>query len=268
MLDPFKIDPPFLLSFSGGRTSGYLLRRVLDAYDGVLPTGGIVMFANTGREHPATLEFVQRISNEWCRVYWVEYTAETPGWRETSFASASRDGQPFGELISKRKYLPNPVTRFCTSDLKVVPMRKAMRSLGHDDYTTILGIRADEPRRVAKLRGDTERDIEMPLADAGIRSEDVLSWWAAQPFDLRLPNNDPAFGNCDLCFLKGSARIERVIRNDPTRADWWAEQESLRQARFRKDRPTYAQVRAAITIQGELFRPSDDDHAIPCECTD
>lgn len=268
MLDAFRIEPPFLISFSGGRTSGYLLRRVLDAYGGTLPVGGEVMFANTGREHPATLEFVNAVSKHWCRVRWIEYTNEQPNWREVTYETASRNGEPFAALIAKRKYLPNPVTRFCTSDLKVIPMRKAMRALGHEEYTTILGIRADEPRRVAKLRGDQDRDIAMPLADDGITSADVLAWWELQPFNLSLPNNDPAFGNCDLCFLKGSARIERVIRHDPSFADWWIEQEQLRDARFRKDRPTYRQLRTAITIQGELFRPSDDDHTIPCECTD
>ena len=233
-----------------------------------MPRGGEVMFANTGREHPATLDFVNAVSRNWCAVRWVEYTPEQPGWKQVSDDTAARNGEPFAALIEKRKYLPNPVTRFCTSDLKVIPMRKAMKSLGHDEYTTILGIRADEPRRVARLRADQERYISMPLADTGICSADVVAWWQTQPFDLRLPNNDPAFGNCDLCFLKGFARIERVIRHDPSSADWWAKQEQLRSARFRKDRPTYAQTRTAITIQGELFQPSEEDHTIPCECTD
>lgn len=268
MHDPFRVEPPFLVSFSGGRTSGYLLRRVLDAHGGELPAGGVVMFANTGREHPGTLEFVERVGREWCPISWIEYRREAPGYAEVNTDTASRAGEPFAALIAARSYLPNPVTRFCTSDLKVLPMRKAMKARGLPDYVTVLGIRADEPRRVSRLRADLDRDISMPLAEAGISQPEIMRWWSEQAFDLRLPNNDPAFGNCDLCFLKGMARVERVIRHDPSLADWWVEQETRREARFRKDRPTYAQVRAAITIQGELFRSSDEDHTVPCECTD
>ena len=112
------------------------------------------------------------------------------------------------------------------------------------------------------------RDIAMPLADAGVDKEAVIAWWEANDFDLELPNNDPAFGNCDLCFLKGMARVERVIREQPELAQWWIDQETRVGARFRKDRPTYHQIRTQITEQGVLFNESSDDHTIPCDCTD
>ena len=47
MQDPFKIKEPTVISFSGGRTSAYLLWRVLQSNNG-LPDGSIVVFANTG----------------------------------------------------------------------------------------------------------------------------------------------------------------------------------------------------------------------------
>lgn len=262
---PYFIEPPFYISFSGGRTSGFMLRHVLDAHDGSLPEGGHVLFANTGREHPATYEFVTRIGREWCPVKWIEW--QDGGYRVADESTASRNGEPFAALIAKRKYLPNPVARFCTADLKVKPMQRFMREQGYEDHTTVIGLRADEPRRVARLRGDTTRDIAMPLADAGVTASDVLAWWQSQTFDLMLPNNDPAFGNCDLCFLKGMARIERVIRAEPSRAAWWAEQEEKVGAGFRKDRPRYATLLTQITVQGELYG-SNDETTIPCDCTE
>jgi len=264
-MNPYRIEPPFYISFSGGRTSGYLLRHVLDAWQGVLPQGGHVLFANTGREHDATYDFVQRVEREWCPVTWIEWSPA--GYEVRTSETASRKGEPFSYLIAKRKYLPNPIARFCTSDLKVIPMKKFMEAQGYEDFTTIIGLRADEPRRVAKLRSDPTREIAMPLADANVTSPDVISWWKSQPFDLELPNNDPAFGNCDLCFLKGAARVERVIRAEPHRAEWWAAQEESRGARFRKDRPTYRQLLTQITVQGELFQHMDDT-TIPCDCTE
>lgn len=263
--NPYKIDPPFYVSFSGGRTSGYLLRHVLDAWGGTMPPGGYVLFANTGKEHDATYEFVERIGREWCVVTWIEWSPV--GYKIVRPDTASRNGEPFAALIAKRNYLPNPVTRFCTSDLKIKPMQRFMRDQGYEDYTSVIGLRADEPRRVAKLRSDPTRDIAMPLADAGVDRETIVAWWKQQPFDLALPNDDPAFGNCDLCFLKSMARTERVLRSEPERAAWWAEQEKTMNASFRKDRPGYAALVTQITIQGELFQEMDD-HTIPCDCTE
>ena len=48
-MDPYKVEPPFYVSFSGGRTSGYLLRHILDAWGGQMPKDALVLFANTGK---------------------------------------------------------------------------------------------------------------------------------------------------------------------------------------------------------------------------
>jgi hypothetical protein len=46
------------VSFSGGRTSAYMLWRALQAYGGKLPDDHVVAFANTGKEREETLRFV------------------------------------------------------------------------------------------------------------------------------------------------------------------------------------------------------------------
>ena len=53
MTDPFLIEGSAVISFSGGRTSGYMLRRILDV--GLQPDVH-VLFTNTGKERPETLE--------------------------------------------------------------------------------------------------------------------------------------------------------------------------------------------------------------------
>lgn len=268
MTSPYRIEPPFYVSFSGGRTSGYMVKMILDACGGEMPVGGYVMFANTGREHPATLDFVEEVNRRWCKVIWIEYIPKEPGYRLVNRATASMDGKPFAQLIAKRKYLPNPVARFCTSDLKVKPMGEYMSLLVGEDFTTVLGIRADEPRRVSRIKGDTTRDISLPLADAGVTREDVVLWWSRQHFDLQLPNDDPAYGNCDMCFLKSRERIERVMSSEPERAKWWMAQEDHIRGTFRKDRPTYAQMLQQVTVQGQLFRNTGEDDTLPCDCTE
>ena len=67
-----------LLSFSGGRTSAFMLNRVLDAYDGKLPDHFQVCFSNTGKEMPETLDFVRDCQERWdVPITWLEYDGRT-----------------------------------------------------------------------------------------------------------------------------------------------------------------------------------------------
>lgn len=244
MGDPFAIDGPALISFSGGRTSGYMLRRILDS--GLRPDVRIA-FANTGRERPETLDFVHEIESRWgCDLAWLE-RPDGGGFRRVSYETASRDGSPFASLIAQRKFPPNPVTRFCTQELKIRAIRDWMRSEGFDHWTMVVGIRADEPSRVARMRAPTADrwDRIVPLADAGVTEADVLAYWRAQPFDLRLRTWE---GSCDLCFLKGAAKIRRILEDRPDLAAWWVGQES-KGATFRSDRPDYAAQLRAVQQQ-------------------
>jgi hypothetical protein len=57
-VNPYFCDGPTILNISGGRTSGLMLRRILDAHDGTLPPETFAVFANTGRERSETLTFL------------------------------------------------------------------------------------------------------------------------------------------------------------------------------------------------------------------
>lgn len=58
MVDPYKIAGPAIVSFSGGRTSAYMLYQIVIAHNGALPDDVRVCFANTGKERVETLDFV------------------------------------------------------------------------------------------------------------------------------------------------------------------------------------------------------------------
>jgi 3'-phosphoadenosine 5'-phosphosulfate sulfotransferase (PAPS reductase)/FAD synthetase len=239
-----------LIAFSGGRTSAYMLHQILEANGGI-PDRALVSFQNTGREMPQTLDFVQECGERWgVKIVWLEYRAEDPRFEVVSHNSASRDGEPFQALIRKRKFLPNRVARFCTAELKVHCASRYLKSIGWERWAQAVGIRADEPRR---LKGAPPRErytLWHPLAEAGVSRHDVLAFWDAQPFNLRLPNVDgrTQLGNCDGCFLKSEAARAALARDYPERAQWWADMEALAQsissrpddAQFRED-GTWAQ---------------------------
>ena len=276
MIDPFKITGPTCISFSGGRTSAYMLWRVLQSNEG-LPDDAIICFANTGKEDEATLEFVRDSAKNWLvPITWLEFRDTEDRFEVVTFETASRNGEPFEALIRKRNYLPNPVTRFCTIDLKIRPIGRYLLSLGMADTKTeaenmsMIGMRADEQRRAAKI-ADKSR---IPLVTAGITKEDVGAFWPAQPFDLGLPNNNGVtmHGNCDLCFLKGGAQILSLIAEKPARAVWWAGMEALALASkpsgavFRSDRPSYASMAQFANDQADMFDKNEE--AIACFCGD
>jgi len=56
-MNPYLINEPTVISFSGGRSSAYMLHQTLEASGG-LPEGSLFAFANTGKEMPETLDFV------------------------------------------------------------------------------------------------------------------------------------------------------------------------------------------------------------------
>lgn len=56
--NPYRITGPALISFSGGRTSAFMVWNILQAHGGTLPDDVVVAFANTGKEREETLRFV------------------------------------------------------------------------------------------------------------------------------------------------------------------------------------------------------------------
>lgn len=98
------------ISFSGGRTSAYMLHQIL-AVNGDLPDRVKVVFANTGREMPETLDFVQECSDRWgVPIVWVEDAARGGEalFDVVSHNSASREGEPFARADRAQEGLPRP----------------------------------------------------------------------------------------------------------------------------------------------------------------
>ena len=279
-MNPYLITEPTCISFSGGRTSAYMLYKVLQAGGGKLPKEAIVCFANTGKEMEETLQFVHDCEVNWnVEIHWLEYIAHaepSKRFKRVTYETASRNGEPFAASIDQngKPYLPNPVARICTINLKIRVIDKYLKSLGwdHNEKMDWVGIRADEQRRAAKIGRE-----RTPLVVDGVTKETVGNFWKSQPFDLKLPNHNGVtmHGNCDLCFLKPANQIYSLINEKPERAIWWMEMERLAQssnktygdgAKFRKDRPSYAQMYDYVKRQENLFDPNEE--AIACFCGD
>ncbi len=240
--NPFAISGPAMVSFSGGRTSGYMLFKIVEAHGGALPDDVHVNFANTGKERDETLRFVHECATRFgVKINWLEYRPDAPGFELVGFNSASRKGEPFQALLDKKKRLPNWKQRWCTSLLKVQPMTDFAKSMGltPGEYTEVVGLRYDEGLRIFKGMENAEkrgRKMAYPLSNARTIKADVMRFWLGantdpknlkhplpQGFDLGLRDYE---GNCDLCFLKGRGIKKRIIAENPELATWWANNET------------------------------------------
>lgn len=319
MPDHFKIEGPANISFSGGRTSGYMLWRCFEAWGRKIPDDVEVFFANTGEEMPATLDFVRDVTRVWgIPITWVEYRlqgfrcpnghgelnpliietehvgphracatcgfmrghvgAGAASWTEVSYETASRQGEPFDLYLEhvahmcatkeppEPPYLPGPGNRFCTTELKIRPMKRAMLAFGYEHWTNIVGIRFDEPKRWRKInRNPPERwDVALPLVDAQIDVAEVRGFWRGQPFDLGLAGDWE--GNCDACHLKMPWKVARVFQDHPERAARWLRREKRYGKLFRPRGPSIEQL---VRLSKRLIAVESDEYEIKCTgCTD
>lgn len=243
-----------LVSLSGGRTSGYMLHQILEA-NGSLPDRCKVVFANTGREMPETLDFVQECGARWgVPITWVEYTRKggKVGFQTVSHNSAARDGEPFEVLIRSKKYLPNIVARFCTQELKVLTIKRYLVANEWDRWTQAIGIRADEDRRIRAASTKDRWANWYPIYEAGHTKADVMEFWRGQPFDLRLygPRGVTPKGNCDGCFLKSEATLAMMYREHPERMEWWERMEAATGSTFHKAR-SFAELGNFVRTQAD-----------------
>lgn len=252
-----------LISFSGGRTSGYMLHEILQS-NGCLPDKAKVVFANTGREMNETLDFVQQCSEHWdVHIIWLEYRKEKPKFKIVNHNSASRNGEPFEQAVESKTgnaFLPNQAIRYCTQEMKVLTIKRYLVSIGWTQWTNTVGIRADERRRVKDSK-DNRWINWFPLNDAQVSVQSVNDFWKNQHFDLEIIRGS---GNCDGCFLKSEATLAAMWRNFPDRMAWWKGMEAKTGGKFHKTR-TYAELGDFVERQGDFIF---NDEAYLCQAND
>ena len=208
---------PYHISFSGGRTSGYMTKLLLDHWGD--RHNFIVTFANTGLEHPKTLDFIRECDRRFgFNTVWLEAVVhhgsrKAPTHRVVTYETASRKGEPFEEVI-KKYGIPNMRFPGCTRDLKLNPIKSYLASLGiqENQIPTAIGIRNDELRRV-NAKVSNERVLHYPLINEWpTDKQDVLDWWSEQEFDLEI---DEFEGNCQGCWKKSFKKHFMQIARAP-----------------------------------------------------
>jgi len=221
------MKPVLFVSFSGGRTSAYmcwwLIKNKADEYDLRF------VYANTGLEHSATIEFVNNV-DQWLNLelVWVEAVVNPERGKGTThkivtYETAAMNGEPFEAMI-KKYGIPNTGYPHCTRETKMSPMFSYKRSLGHSARApTAIGIRSDE---IDRISSDAKRlGLVYPLVQwTNATKEDIRHWWAEQFFDLEIPEH---YGNCITCWKKSDRKLMTIAKHEPHYFDFFDRMERV-----------------------------------------
>jgi len=156
-------------------------------------------------------------------------------------------GDTFEQIIIKSGgYLPNQMTRFCTSKMKLEPIANFCRNEIKEIVKTRLGIRYDEENRVnydntdfkfhigysanGRKKWITEkyRELEYPLVDNKIEHYQIYLWSLSTNLDF------PKDSNCVACFHKPLQQLRKNWDEETLKMQWFANQENGKR-RFKKE---------------------------------
>ncbi len=134
---------PYIVKFSGGRSSAMMLMKLLENNQLNPKRGDVIIFNNTSAEHSATYEFtrqMKKIAEEKYNIpfFWIEYQtyedssgtyqwSRKPSYKLVNDQPLSQDnlggycykGEVFEEMISLGGFLPSMVSRICTISMKI-----------------------------------------------------------------------------------------------------------------------------------------------------
>lgn len=166
-------------------------------------------------------------------------------------------GPTFEDAIKNHGgYLPNKVARYCTTDMKTMPIAKWRYDNIDDDVEMRFGFRANEQSRAKTMndklneRGMTEVKIVIgrtktgtrnrwgvidyckptfPLIEDGIFKDNVEEFWRDKPVRFAYMNN------CIGCWWRGPMLLKHMADKHPEKMDWFARQEEGNKGNFKSD---------------------------------
>lgn len=199
-------DRPLVVSLSGGKDSTAMALWLVEQG---LKDRCHWVFADTGWEHPDLYKYLT-------------YLEGILGPIHRAASSKYPGGMP--DLARKKQMFPARTIRFCTTELKVVPIREYLDTFDHP--INCVGIRAEESRSRAALEvwdsgGPLEVDTWRPIIEWGI--QDVVAIhnkYGVAPCALYLRSQNPSSRvGCYPCIYARKKEIAAVADNDPWRID-------------------------------------------------
>ena len=226
-----------IYNFSGGKSSA--LMTIL----GKPSCNDIVLFCDTGREHPETYNFIDKFQEH-----------------ENIEVVKIKHDLGFAKYTSS---LPNRTSRMCTSDLKIITSKRWLKSKGILRFNNFIGFRHDEQKRILERKQYFKKVTDIfILNDLKITKQDVNNFWKNKNYTLEIPS---ILGNCDLCFLKGKNQIINIMSHFPEMADKWIQDEKRTGKQYIKD-ISYETMFKIAKNKNNLFPLDNLEASFSCSC--
>lgn len=225
-----------IVSFSGGRTSAYLVhlmeqKRINEGWDIEY------VFMDTSAEHPESYNFIKKVVEHFginltcLQADFNQPVGKGHTYNVIDIADLKHDpvNGVYGQMM-KKYGVPTVAAAWCTSRMKEETYDKYCNDkYGKDNYITWLGMRADEPNRV-KLPNN--RNIRYLAEISDFEKQDVNDFWSSMPFDLNISEH---LGNCVFCFKKSLGKVALAARDEPKLLSEW--KQSIENASDRLNQP-------------------------------
>jgi len=156
-------------------------------------------------------------------------------------------GKTFDKVLDSAGTLPDPLRRYCTTQMKMEPMFEWWRKTINEPSEFRIGFRANEMSRAKRTSSKTNENgfLEMkavvgkrgslnkwgmvewqkpvfPLIDDGIYKDQVEIYWKDKPVRFAWMNN------CVGCFHKNPLLIRKMYDKHPNKIEWFASKEKIK----------------------------------------
>jgi hypothetical protein len=156
-------------------------------------------------------------------------------------------GKTFEKVLDSAGTLPDPLRRFCTTQMKLVPMFKWWQRNINKPAKFNLGFRANEKRRAKRTLEKTNKNglLEMkaiigkrktqnkwgliewqkpvfPLIKDNVFKDTIVEFWKNKPVRFAWMNN------CVGCFHKHPLLIKKMHNKHPNKIEWFASKEKIK----------------------------------------
>ncbi len=159
-------------------------------------------------------------------------------------------GVSFEDLIKNKSAIPNQAMRFCTFELKIIPIFEYLKINQHHLVDMRIGYRYDEMERKDKFTSEIKyidsvnlfgefrsnwktikwRNGSFPMIDDKIIYPTVINFW--KPFKNFIFPKD---SNCQMCFWKQEQQLRKNFDVNPSIMTWAGVQEAIQGNTFKKE---------------------------------
>ncbi len=178
----------------------------------------------------------------------------------------------FDEIIEKHgNYLPNKIARYCTTELKTMPIFYWINDVIKNPVIMRFGYRANETNRAKSMMSKVDNDgftkvkatfnklkdgrnswseyqyckPEFPLIENQIYKDKIEKFWDGKPVTFAYMNN------CVGCWWRNELLLKKMFEKSPNKMDWFLKTENSKKGTFRNG-ITYEQIKKH-KLQYELF---------------